>query len=101
VPYQIRWTKGAREHLTWLTAGERRLTEDGVAARLTHEPTGVTRNRKPLRPNLIAPWELRIRHLRVFYQVVAEERIVWIVAVGRKRGNMVVIAGEEVRLEGD
>jgi mRNA-degrading endonuclease RelE of RelBE toxin-antitoxin system len=101
VAYQIRWAKGAREQLTWLTAGERRLTEDGITAQLTHEPTSVTRNRKRLRPNPIAPWELRIRHLRVFYQVVPGDRVVWIVAVGHKRGNMVVIAGEEVRLEGD
>jgi hypothetical protein len=32
-------------------------------------PTLETRNRKPMRPNPIAPWELRIGHLRVYFEV--------------------------------
>ena len=30
---------------------------------LLNEPTSETRNRKPMRPNPVAPWELRIGQL--------------------------------------
>jgi hypothetical protein len=33
-----------------------------------------TRNRKPLRDNPLADWELRVGRFRVFYEVDAEER---------------------------
>ena len=51
----------------------------------------------PLRPNPLASWELRVGELRVYYQVVADERVM-IVAVGRKDRNKVMIAGQEVEL---
>jgi hypothetical protein len=42
---------------------------------------------------------LRVRELRVFYEVADDEpNVVRILAVGRKRGNKVVIAGKEVEL---
>jgi len=57
------------------------------------------RHRKPLRPNPIAPWELRVGQLRVFYEVVGTETgVVRILAVGRKRRNVLIIGGEEIRL---
>ena len=68
--------------------------------RIVQHPTHVeTRNRKPIRPNLRAPWELRVRNLRVFYRVYEEpEQFVDIVAVGIKVGNRLRIAGEVVDL---
>ena len=42
---------------------------DAVEERLGHEPAVETRNRKPIRPNPLAPWELRIGNLRVYYDV--------------------------------
>jgi mRNA-degrading endonuclease RelE of RelBE toxin-antitoxin system len=57
-----------------------------------------TRNRKRLRPNPLAPWELRVGDLRVFYDVDAEASCVRIVAVGRKEHNRLIIGGEEVTL---
>jgi mRNA-degrading endonuclease RelE of RelBE toxin-antitoxin system len=56
-----------------------------------------TRNRKPLRPNPIAPWELRVGELRVFYDV-DEPGVVTILAIGTKRGNMFFIDGEQIDL---
>jgi len=45
--------------------------------KLTHQPTVATRNRKRLRPNPLAPWELRIGALPVYYEVTEEpERLV-------------------------
>lgn len=62
-------------------------------------PLKETRNRKPLRPNLIAPWELRIGNLRAFYDVTLEHsNIVKILAVGYKEGNTLFIAGKAVKL---
>ncbi len=64
-----------------------------------HEPLTETRNRKPLRPNPVAPWELRVGDLRVFYEVAADEpNVVRVLAVGRKRGNTLLIAGKEIEL---
>ena len=66
---------------------------------LTHQPTVETRNRKPMRPNPLAPWELRIGELRVYYDVAAEpEQVVYIRAVGVKERNRIRIAGEVFEL---
>ena len=59
-----------------------------------------TRNRKrlrPLRPNPIAPWELRIREMLVFFEV-DEPGVVTVLAIGTKRGNKLYIEGEEIEL---
>ena len=48
-----------------------------------------------MRPNPIAPWELRIGDLRVYYEVAAAEAAVRILAVGVKDRNIVRI-GKEV-----
>ena len=69
----------------------------GVETQLAHEPLVETRNRKRLRPNPIAPWELRVREMRVFYEV-DEPGVVTVLAIGMKRGNRLYIEGEEVEL---
>ncbi len=52
-----------------------------------------------MRPNPIAPWELRIGNLRVYYDVAeTPESIVFIRAVGIKRRNRIYIGGEEIHL---
>jgi len=68
---------------------------DEIHRQLTHQPLVRTRNRKPLRPNARATWALRVGDLRVFYDVVDSERV-RVLAVGRKRGNMVIIGGREM-----
>lgn len=66
---------------------------------LQYEPTVETRNRKQLRPNPVAPWELRVGSLRVFYELDARESdLVNVLAIGVKKGNRVVIAGKEIRI---
>ena len=58
-----------------------------------------TRKRKLLRPNPIAPWELRVGDARVFYAVTEEpEALVTIAAVGIKRHNELWIGTERVEL---
>jgi mRNA-degrading endonuclease RelE of RelBE toxin-antitoxin system len=59
-----------------------------------YQPTVETKNRKPMRPNPLAPWEFRIGDLRVYYDVEEPEAVVYINAVGIKERNQVRIAGE-------
>jgi mRNA-degrading endonuclease RelE of RelBE toxin-antitoxin system len=81
------------------TPRQRALIFDAVEKQLMHEPFTETRNKKPLRPNPLAPWELRIGNLRVFYDLAADDPgVVRILAIGVKRRNRLVIAGKEVQL---
>jgi mRNA-degrading endonuclease RelE of RelBE toxin-antitoxin system len=57
-----------------------------------------TRNRKKLRPNSTAEWEVRIGEFRVFYDADADRKIVEVKVVGRKLGSKVLVRGEEFRL---
>lgn len=82
-----------------LTARQQAIVLDGVDAQLTHQPTVETKNRKPMRPNPLAPWELRLGDLRVYYDVEDEpEPVVYIRAVGIKERNRVRIGGEEFKI---
>jgi hypothetical protein len=72
---------------------------DAVGTQLVHEPTVETRNRKPMRPNPVAPWELRIGNLRVYYDVETEpERVVYVRAAGIKLRNRVRIGKDVIGL---
>ena len=72
---------------------------DAVDNQLTHQPTVETRNRKPMRPNPVAPWELRVGNLRVYYDVEEEpESLVYIRAVGIKQRNRVRIGREVIEI---
>jgi hypothetical protein len=72
---------------------------DVVARQLIHEPTRATRNRKVLRANPVAPWELRIGVLRVYYEVQEDPaRVVVVKAVGLMDRDRVRIGGQQVEL---
>lgn len=97
--YSVEFAESVKEQLQALPARQRALLLDSIEQQLVHEPLTETRNRKPLRPNPIAPWELRVGNLRVFYDVVAEEpNVVRVLAIGEKKGNKLFIAGKEVQL---
>ncbi len=52
-----------------------------------------------MRPNPIAPWELRIGILRVYYDIEEQpEARVTVVAVGKKLRKRVIIGGEEMEI---
>jgi hypothetical protein len=71
---------------------------DQIEVQLTYQPDVETRNRKRLRPNPLAPWELRIGEICVFYDVTADALSVRVIAVGQKEGNRLMIGGEEISL---
>ena len=56
------------------------------------------RNRKRLRPNELAEWEVRIGDFRVFYDVDQENKLIKIEAVGYKKGSQLFIRGKEYKL---
>jgi len=52
-----------------------------------------------MRPNPIAPWELGIGDLRVYYDIQEDpEKLVTVLAIGVKDRNRIRIGGEEVEL---
>ena len=70
---------------------------------LQFEPDVETRNRKPLKRPVIfeAEWELRFgpdNKFRVFYDINIESHEVYILAIGVKEGNRLLIGGKEVKL---
>jgi mRNA-degrading endonuclease RelE of RelBE toxin-antitoxin system len=97
--YTIEYSPDTLDHLRALTARQRTTVLDTVDTQLTHEPTVETRNRKPMRPNPIAPWELRIGVLRVYYDVEeAPAPRVLVRAIGIKDRNRVRIGKKEYEL---
>ena len=72
---------------------------DGVARYLSVDPMVETRNRKPMRSNPIAPWELRLGNLRAYFDIVVEpEPVVVVLAVGIKDRNVVRIGKRAIDL---
>ncbi len=96
--YQLEMTESAREDLRFLEKPLRRYVLEKAERYLSAEPLRPALNRKPLRPNELASWELRIGSFRVFYDVKIESRIVLIKAVGRKERDRLLIRGKETRL---
>ncbi|MFN7919411.1 MAG: hypothetical protein U0Q16_04900 [Bryobacteraceae bacterium] len=97
--YELRFAAATKEHFNALTAPERATVFEAIERQLLFEPLVETRNRKPLRPNPIAPWELRIGDLRVFYEVEAGgEPVVRILVIGKKIRNSLIVGGQELKL---
>ncbi len=71
---------------------------DRVDDELRHTPDVQTRNRKLLRTNALAPFELRVADVRVFYDISRDPDVVLVVAVGVKEGNRLRMGGEVVEL---
>jgi len=99
--YTIEFAQSVKDHFRHLSANQRVTLLDAIEKQLIHEPLKETRNRKALRPNPLAPWELRVGDLRVFYEPGTgedNEKIIKILAVGRKEGNRLIIGGKVVEL---
>ena len=69
-----------------------------IREQLTHDPLVETKNRKSLRDNPVASWELLIGKYRVFYEVNEPAQRVSIVSVGHKDPNILFIGGKEVQI---
>jgi mRNA-degrading endonuclease RelE of RelBE toxin-antitoxin system len=100
VAYEIRFSDEADGHVAAFKARLRARLFDAVDRQLQHEPTKETRNRKPMdreKKPFIAPWELRVGEMRVFYDVEEEpQQVVIITAVGIKERDRILIAGKVI-----
>ncbi len=96
--HEIELTLEAKGDLRTLRKRDKQLVIDGIERQLKHEPNQETRNRRRLRPNQLAEWEVRIDRFRVFYDVDDAVKLVKVVAVGYKKGNRLIIRDKEFEL---
>ena len=97
--FRLRFAESAEEQFLGFDARDQRSMLDEIKRQLQYEPFVETKNRKRLRPNPLAPWELRIGRFRVFCELDAvASDLVNILAVGLKKGNRLLIAGREMKL---
>ncbi len=101
--FNLVYAPQVKEHLRTIERKYHSLIRQAIESQLQFEPNVETRNRKPLkRPaQLGADWEIRFgpdNRFRVFYAVEPEQLDVYVLAVGTKRGNKLMIGGEEVKL---
>ena len=77
---------------------QRAGVKDGIRLHLQeNDPTEETRNKFRLRrPSAHAEYELRLGDVRVFYRV--RDELVEVVLIGKKRGDRLLIAGEEFEI---
>ena len=95
--FSVRFVPSADEDLDYYQAREQRIILDGIGTFLEADADVKSRRRKQLRPNPLAPWELRIGDYRVFYEA-KPEGLVRVLAVGHKMHNDLFIRGERVEI---
>jgi mRNA-degrading endonuclease RelE of RelBE toxin-antitoxin system len=96
--YEIVFAAAVEGHLKALSLRDRRIVLDGIEELLGSQPGLKTRNRKPMRPNDLAAWELRLGDLRVYYRIDDSEPLVEVLAVGVKRREQIWIGGQRIDL---
>jgi mRNA-degrading endonuclease RelE of RelBE toxin-antitoxin system len=92
------WTVTLKESviddLRWFGRRDGRILLDEAETRLSADPLSETRSLKTLRPNPVAQRELRLfGKYRVLCNVEEEE--VTVILVGEKRGNALLVGGQE------
>jgi mRNA-degrading endonuclease RelE of RelBE toxin-antitoxin system len=101
-PYTLVYARGLTEHLKSIDAKYDSLIHEKMEEQLLFEPNVETKNRKPLRPPAPfgAHWEIRFgpdNRFRVLYDIDEEQRVVQVLAIGQKKGNRLIVGGEEVQ----
>ena len=95
--YRVSLTESAKQDLGHFDVHDQRVIAAGILTHLRVDAEVSTRKKKPLQPNPVSPWELRIERFRVFYSV-EEGNKVKVVAVGQKEHNVLFIRGKKVAL---
>ena len=93
--FDITITDEADTQLRTLPVRDQRIIEAAVEARLRDQPGSPTKAIRRLRPNLLAEFELRVRDLRVLYNVDRDNSEVVLLIVGRKVGTKLIVGGKE------
>jgi len=58
--YRILYARPTEQHFAHLSRLQQKALLDAIDLQLRHEPMVQTKNRKRMRPNPLATWELRI-----------------------------------------
>ena len=95
--FEVKLVPSADQDLESYAAREQRIILDAIAEFLEVDANVGTKRRKQMRPNPLAPWELRIGDYRVFYEIRAEG-LVRVLAVGHKEHNDLFIREERVEI---
>jgi mRNA interferase RelE/StbE len=95
--FRVIVSPSAAEDLQHFRVSERRVILDAVLNHLGVDANAENRRRKRLRPNPLAPWQLRVGAYRVFYEIEGES-VVKVLAVGSKEHNTLLIRGKIVDL---
>jgi mRNA-degrading endonuclease RelE of RelBE toxin-antitoxin system len=102
-PYALVYAPVIKQHLRAVERHHYSSIRATFQEQLRFEPGTENTNRKPLQqPALFeARWELRFgtdNRFRAFYEIDHESRTVYILAIGVKERNRLLIGGEEVEL---
>ena len=96
--WRIEIKERAVEHFRWFGKRTARKLLKAVLSCLEHDPLADTKNLKTLRPNKIAQRELRLfGKYRVLFSVDKPEHLATVILVGEKRGDRLLVLGEEFR----
>lgn len=90
--FEVTFAPNAEIDLDYFKPRDQRIIVDGIDKFLGIEANIESNRRKRLRPNLIAPWELRMGDLWVFYEVVGS--VVRVTAIGQKFHNDLFVRGQ-------
>jgi mRNA-degrading endonuclease RelE of RelBE toxin-antitoxin system len=93
--YQIQYSQDAVQDLKFFRKSDQQRILEGIEQQLRYEPTIETRNRKPMRANPVAEWELRLGAFRVLYNVEETVSIVDVQRVAEKQGNAFFFRGSQ------
>ncbi len=94
--WTIKLKESVIDDLRWFGKKDGRLLLKEAEQHLSAEPLLESRNMKSLRPNPVADRELRLfGKYRVLFNVDEENGEVTIILVGEKRGNSLLVQGEE------
>ena len=98
--FKLIFAPQAIEHLDQIESKYHGLLRQTIKEQLTYTPTDETRNRKPMEPPapFEASWELRCgpkNQFRILYDVDSASQLVWILAIGVKDRNRLLIGDEE------
>ena len=101
--FRLIYAPQVKGHLQAIEAKYHSLIRRTIESQLQFEPDVETRNRKPLKRSIEmeTDWEIRFgpdNRFRVFYSVEHQDWQVFILAIGTKKGNRLIIGGEEVNI---
>jgi len=96
--FRIELVDAAKADLRRLRGVDRAKVLDRIETHLTHQPTAQSRSRvKQLRPGTYPPYRLRVKDIRVYYDVDETRRLVVVLGIVAKSESAAWLAGARAR----